>query len=227
MSDMLDAGAESYAFFDVDDTLINVKSMFSFQNYWYSVMPNPEEQDAFASEMGRLRDENAAWEILNRRYYSYFAGRTVPQVADCAEQWFQNLERTVDDLFHTAIIEKLEEHLHKGEVPVFISGSFPAVLIPSARRFGVKHILATTMEVVEGRYTGEILPPQTIGAGKAEAVASFLAKTQVSAQVCYAYGDDISDLPMLEAVGHPFVVSGGRGLEDHARKVGWSVLAPR
>ncbi|WP_020593052.1 HAD family hydrolase [Kiloniella laminariae] len=227
MNDMSDRGAASYAFFDVDDTLINVKSMFSFQDYWYSLVSTPEEQEAFGTEMGRLRAENAPWEILNRRYYSYFAGRSVSQVADCAEQWFLHLERTVEDLFHTAIIEKLGQHQAKGDVPVFVSGSFPAALAPSARRFGVEHILATTMEVTEGRYTGEILPPQTIGAGKAEAVAGFLAKTQVPATACYAYGDDISDLPMLEAVGHPFVVSGGRGLEEHARKVGWPVLSPR
>jgi phosphoserine phosphatase len=82
------------------------------------------------------------------------------------------------------------------------------------------------MEVVDGHYTGVIHPPQTIGQGKADAVRDFLAKMGYAAADCHAYGDDISDLPMLDAVGHPVVVAGGRGLATHAASVGWPVLSP-
>lgn len=91
---------------------------------------------------------------------------------------------------------------------------------------GVRHILATRLEVREGRYTGEILPPQTIGAGKAQAVDTFLRARDCSPEWCYAYGDDVSDLPMLEAVGQPTVVSGGRKLKANARTMGWRVITP-
>jgi phosphoserine phosphatase len=88
-------------------------------------------------------------------------------------------------------------------------------------------MLATRMEVSDGVYTGEILAPQTIGLGKAEAIREFLRGTGARAEDCYAYGDDISDLPMLQEVGYPRVISGGRGLESCARKRGWPVMAPR
>ncbi len=108
-----------------------------------------------------------------------------------------------------------------------MSGSFPAVLAPLAQRLGVDHLLATTLESVGGRYTGEILPPQTIGAGKADAIAAFLRSKEAEAQDSYAYGDDISDLPMLEAVGHPTVVAGDCTLLAHAHRAGWPVLRPK
>ena len=42
---------EGYAFFDVDDTLINVKSMFSFQEFWYAMYGDDAERPAFEEEM--------------------------------------------------------------------------------------------------------------------------------------------------------------------------------
>lgn len=216
----------AYAFFDVDDTLISIKSMFSFQEYWYRMAGDARSQAVFETEMAQLRQQQAPWEDLNRRYYASFAGREVMAVERCASAWYAHVERTTPALYHSAIVAQLRMHQCQAEEPVFVSGSFPALLKPVAARLDVHHILATRLEVVGGRYTGEILPPQTIGQGKATAIAAFLKHTGVPADICHAYGDDISDLPMLNAVGHPAVVRGGRGLEDHAAKVGWRVLSP-
>ncbi|MBL7326039.1 HAD-IB family hydrolase, partial [Escherichia coli] len=42
---------------------------------------------------------------------------------------------------------------------------------------------------------------------------------------CYAYSDSITDLPMLEAVGHASVVNPDRGLRKEASVRGWPVLS--
>lgn len=216
----------AYAFFDVDDTLIDVKSMFSFQDYWYAETGDAEGRRVFLAEMNALRGQDAPWEILNRRYYAHFAGRSVEATRLCAEAWFAALERDRPRLFHAAVVAELLALQDQGVEAVFVSGSFPELLAPSARRLGVRHVLATTMEVKDGRFTGAILPPQTIGEGKAAAVRTFLAGRGASAAACRAYGDDISDAPMLEAVGHPTAVTGGRGLAAYAERRGWRVIAP-
>ena len=41
---------------------------------------------------------------------------------------------------------------------------------------------------------------------------------------CYAYSDSITDLPMLEAVGHPAAVNPDRALRRAARERDWPVL---
>jgi phosphoserine phosphatase len=73
--------------------------------------------------------------------------------------------------------------------------------------------------------TGEIDNPQTIGQGKAEAIASFLQQENGIARNCFGYGDDISDLPMLEAVGNAVAIGDDSELIALASVRGWKRLS--
>jgi hypothetical protein len=42
---------------------------------------------------------------------------------------------------------------------------------------------------------------------------------------CYAYSDSVTDLPMLETVGHPRAVNPDRALRKVARERQWPILA--
>jgi HAD superfamily hydrolase (TIGR01490 family) len=225
---VLKVGGRTYAFFDVDQTLISIKSMFSFQDFWFAATGDDEGREAFWQEMTGLRAAKASRETLNRRYYAHFAGRSVDAVADLANAWFNRLAVTTEGLFHPPVVAALFRHQEHNQDPVLVSGSFPALLSPIAARLGVHHILATSMEVSNGLYTGGILPPQTIGQGKALAIERFLDRAGSPAAGCYAYGDDISDLPMLNAVGCPVVVRGDSvELEALAARRGWPVISPK
>lgn len=216
----------SYVFFDVDDTLISVKSMLSFQDFWYERFSEHQARELYYADLRQHMHENASWEMLNRLYYQHFAGRRVADVEQCGEDWFAHMEEKRPDLFHAIPLAELKRHQAEGREVVFVSGSFPAILKPVARVTQVKHILATSMEIEDECYTGRILAPQTIGAGKAEAIKTFLTSVNGMAEHCFAYGDDISDLPMLQSVGKPTVVRGGRGLEERAKELGWRIISP-
>lgn len=215
---------EAYAFFDVDDTLISLKSMLNFQEFWYQRYPDPEAERRYLDDLRTQLHPGACWASLNRLYYSHFSGRSEAAVIEAGWEWFEQLQSANPVVFHTQVVEELMAHARQGRPAVFVSGSFPALLEPIAKVLGVELILAIKLEVQDGVYTGNILPPQTIGEGKAEAIRQFLADHEVSAEHCFAYGDDLSDLPMLHAVGHPVVVAGGRGLEAQAREFDWRVI---
>lgn len=216
----------AYAFFDVDGTLISLKSMLSFQDYWYATAEdNPRPRVRFEAEMAGLRRMGATREEMNRRYYAHFAGRPVEAVRRAAVRWFDHILRATDDLFHVRVVSRLLSHHAEGMEPVFVSGSFPAILEPIAERLGVGRILATDLEEADGVYTGAVRA-QTIGEGKVAAMARLLEAQAADPAACRAYGDDLSDLPMLQAVGGPAAVRGDHRLETHARRVGWEVLAP-
>jgi len=217
---------ESVAFFDVDDTLISVKSMLSFQDFWYEQTGDAEGQNAYRRDLEKHWHPDASWAFLNRLYYRHFAGRSEREVNELGVEWLARARAESASFYHPRPLEELRAHQREGRAVVFVSGSFPALLQPIARELGVEHVLATQLEVAEGCYTGEILPPQTIGEGKVTAIRTFLDAHGLAADQCYAYGDDISDFPMLEAVGRPTVVTGGRDLEARARSLGWRTIAP-
>ena len=62
--------------------------------------------------------------------------------------------------------------------------------------------IATRMVVEDGRYTGGI-EYYAYGPTKAEAVRDLAASHGYDLSSSFAYSDSFTDLPMLEAVGHP------------------------
>lgn len=219
----------SFAFFDVDDTLIRIKSMFDFFPFWCDRQGQPDQLPPFLAAFAEAAARGQPREDLNRLYYRFFAGVPEARLIEVGQLW-------ADDRFGPSepapaalvapVVDRLRAHQAQGVTPVFVSGSMPALLAPLGRRLGVGHWLCTRQEVDDhGILTGRILPPQTIGAGKAAAMGSFLAARGVSAGDCFAYGDDLSDAPMLDLVGHPLAVIGSPALADLARRRGWPTLA--
>ncbi|WP_020207658.1 HAD family hydrolase [Gilvimarinus chinensis] len=213
------------AFFDVDDTVIAVKSMLSFQDLWYSRHHDPLAEQRYRDDLAGIKKDNACWATLNRKYYSHFAGRSVDEVKSLAYEWYL-LQSKDKRFYHSHVISLLRQHQSLGHTCVFVSGSFQELLEPIAKELNVEHVLAIELETDNGRYTGRIIPPQTIGEGKVLAIEEFLAQHLICASNCYAYGDDISDFPMLEYVGKPNVIAGGRSLEEKARRLGWPIILP-
>jgi HAD superfamily hydrolase (TIGR01490 family) len=215
----------SYAFFDVDETLISIKSMFSFIDIYFSKNPNPSLEKSFHNDIKTLITNNTDRSAVNARYYSYFQHFSVSSVNDACRIWFE-LHVSDPSFYHPHVVERLKQHQSLGVPCVFVSGSFTALLKAIAKDLNVEHILCINLEVDELMYTGRIIPPQTIGNGKAKAVSAFLSRQGGDPSQCFAYGDDISDSSMLELVGFPCAIRGEKRLEEYAHRSGWEIINP-
>ncbi|MDO9174895.1 MAG: haloacid dehalogenase-like hydrolase, partial [Actinomycetota bacterium] len=60
--------------------------------------------------------------------------------------------------------------------------------------------------------------------GKVEAIEQLARWEGLDLDQCWAYSDSASDLPMLEAVGHPVAVNPDARLERVAGQRGWPVV---
>jgi hypothetical protein len=83
-------------------------------------------------------------------------------------------------------------------------------------------VIATRARIVDGRYTGE-LEFYAYGAAKADAIRSLADRIGIDLEGSYAYTDSITDLPMLEAVGHPVAVNPDRDLRREAEARSWDI----
>lgn len=216
-----------YAFFDVDETLIGIKSMFSFRDFYLRWTLGVEQGAAAQKHAQTQVQEQVARGLerteINRLFWESFRGFEQTDVQQAAYAWHQQV-RQKPGYFIQQAVAALRQHQQEGTEPVFVSGSCIDILMPLAIELGVKTLLTNRLEVEQGRFTGKLLPPQTIGAGKRQAMVDFLEESDALACDCYAYGDHLSDLPLLETVGHPRVVAGNTDLVSVARHRGWPVL---
>jgi phosphoserine phosphatase len=146
-----------------------------------------------------------------------FRGDTPEQLAEMGE-WV--VENELWPQRREAVIAELEAHRRGGSRLVLASGSYLPVLEAFARRIGAEAI-AAGFEMSDGRATGRLSGPMTVGPLKAECLRTALNGDTLVA----AYGDTAADIPMLEMSAAPVAVAPDEQLAAAAGARGWRVIA--
>lgn len=118
----------------------------------------------------------------------------------------------------------LEVHRHAGRSTYIVSASPEELVVPLAASLGMSGGIGTIAEVEDGMYTGALSGPFCYGQGKVQAISELARWEGYDLAQCYAYSDSASDLPMLEAVGHPVAVNPDSRLERVAHQRGWPIV---
>jgi HAD superfamily hydrolase (TIGR01490 family) len=120
------------------------------------------------------------------------------------------------------MLDEVHAHQDAGRATFIVSAAGNGVVEPLAAVLGMDGGIGTRYEVdSEGAFTGRFEGPFVYGPGKVEAMEAFAADHGIDLDASYAYSDSLSDLPMLEAVGHPVVVNPDPALAEIARREGW------
>jgi len=216
--------ATSAAFFDLDKTIIAKSSTLAFGKPFYqsglinrrTVLRSAYAQFVFAlagadeDQMNRMRsfitDMCIGWDVA--------------QVRDVVAETLHDI---IDPLVYDEAVGLIERHKEHGREVVIVSSSGAEVVEPIGAMVGADEVIATQMVVKDGKYTGDIAR-YVYGVGKGEAIREFAEKRGYALADCYAYSDSITDLPMLDEVGHAVVVNPDRALRKAAVERGWPVL---
>ena len=114
-------------------------------------------------------------------------------------------------------------HRERGERVYIVSATLQEIVDAIAADLGFDGALGTVCEVRDGRYTGRA----AAGAarrGEGRLRADLAEREGLDLAECTAYSDSHTDLPFLEAVGHPVAVNPDRELRRIAAERGWPVL---
>lgn len=211
------------AFFDLDKTIIAKSSMLAFSGALRAeglINRKAMLRSAYAQLLVRPGGGDAeSVERMRDHITSLCAGWDVDQVRAIIRE---TLHDSVDPIVYSEAKELIAEHVASGHDVVVISASGEEFVAPIARMLGAAHSVGTRMVVVDGRYTGEI-EYYCYGEQKAAALADLAHRNGYRLADCYAYTDSTTDLPMLEAVGHPCVVNPSRALRKLAGERSWEV----
>jgi HAD superfamily hydrolase (TIGR01490 family) len=212
------------AFFDLDKTIIATSSTLALGRAFYDaglISRRDVVKGAYARavyhlggvdevRMDRIRDD------LSRTV----AGWDAAQVREIIAAALSDL---IDPLVYSEAATLIDEHRAAGHAVVIVSSSGDQVVAPIGALLGADHVVATRMVVESGTYTGE-LDFYAFGPFKAEAMHELAEQQGWDLAHCFAYTDSHTDLPMLEAVGHPVAVNPDRALRREAAERGWPTL---
>lgn len=219
--------APSAAFFDLDRTLISGSSAFVLGIAAWRGKLVPTHQfvrDAFSAlnfVLSGASDETSIG-VRDRILGAVKGVRVDDLVALNADIVPKLMERVRPESMRL-----IEQHRDAGRHTYIVSASPIELVEPLAKALGMTAGIGTRSIITDGVYTGELDGPFCYGPGKVDAIEAVAAAEQLDLDRCWAYSDSASDLPMLEAVGHPVAVNPDAKLERVAADLGWPVVVFR
>ena len=224
MSDSADEARPAAAFFDLDKTIIATSSATAFSRPFLAgglLTRRAILRSAYAQLLYLVGGADAGQtERLRAQLSRTVTGWEVAQVTEIVER---TLHESIDAAVYAEAVALIEEHHAAGRDVVIVSASGSDVVRPIAALLGADQVIASHMQVVDGRYTGEI-DFYAYGENKAVAIRALADRLGYDLDASYAYSDSITDAPMLAVVGHAFAVNPDRGLRRMAAEEGWAVL---
>ncbi len=215
------------ALFDLDNTLLSGDSDYEWAQ--------------FLVERGVL--ERAQYQTKNDRFFLQYREGWLDideflefQLAPLArhsreelDEWHGEFMRTrIGPMIRAKGIDLVQRHSRHGDLCAIVTSTSAFITAPIARAFGVEHLLATELEVENGRFTGKPSGTPCFREGKVTCLAKWLSErgqTLASFSASWFYSDSHNDLPLLERVTHPVAVDPDEILLREASARGWQIIS--
>jgi HAD superfamily hydrolase (TIGR01490 family) len=213
------------AFFDIDGTLLARNSATLYMNH--------------LRRTGQARRRDVAWTLYYLARYKlglldlestlaesmrFVTGKDERALRDDCREWY---ERDVRRYLYPQMAALVEAHREAGHLPAIATSATRYLAEPLAAELGIGHFLVTQLVVHDGIFTGEAVRPVCYGAGKVHWARTLAAREGIDLAQSYFYTDSVTDLPLLEAVGHPRIVHPDPPLRRLAQRRAWPILRPR
>ena len=209
------------AFFDMDKTLLadNSGSLYMKYRYQRGEISGFDLLKGFGAylqyKMGILDIRN--W---TKTMMVQFRGQSEAELEQEAIKW---VEEMVVQTIYPEAEERVRYHQEQGHVVAIVSGATRFVVRPIAQRLGIEHMLFTRLEVEQGHFTGRVIEPICFEEGKIYWLQQFIEEHGVDLAKSWFYTDSITDLPLMDIVGHPVAVNPDPFLYRTAVRRRWPV----
>lgn len=218
-------GAREAAFFDLDKTVLTRSSVLAFGREMH--------RDGLLGTVTLLRGlyaqmvyalsgaDQERMEQMRSALLDLVKGWELDRVKRIVRE---TLEDVIDPLVYGEALELLDRHRAAGRDLWLVSSSGQEIVRPIAEHLDVPDVIASRSRIDDdGRFTGE-LDFYSYGPHKATAIRQVAEVRGYDLSRCYAYSDSITDLPMLQTVGHPVAVNPDRQLRASAQMRGWKIV---
>jgi HAD superfamily hydrolase (TIGR01490 family) len=215
-------GENAIAVFDLEGTILGTNVVDTY--LWIRLASSPRGE--WSSRVWKLAKDMPSLLAAERRdrgeflrkFYRRYDGAPVEEVARRAREAFNDLilPRAFSDG-----LRRVREHRAAGHKVVFLTGALDFTVAPLSELADV--VASAKLRSEDGRYTGELEEVPYAGDARASFLRRLARQMGADLSASYAYGDSLSDLPMLETVGHPVAVNPDPRLRRIARDRRWAI----
>jgi HAD superfamily hydrolase (TIGR01490 family) len=156
-------------------------------------------------------------------YVGTLAGRTAREWEPLRQEF---LVSVIVPRIGRAALDLVAQHLDAGDLVVMTTATNRFITELTARHFGIAHLIATELQILDSRFTGRTIGTLNMREGKVTRLHDWLASVGHAFDdfESTAYSDSINDLPLLQAVDRAVAVDPDARLQAAAQAQGWSIL---
>ncbi|MCH7707893.1 MAG: HAD family hydrolase [Myxococcales bacterium] len=209
------------AFFDMDKTLIAENSGSLYMRYRYS-RGEISGMELLKGLGAYIQYKVGMLDIRNwtKNMMLQFKDSNALELENQARDWFDEL---VAPTIYPEAEELVRKHQAQDHIVVIVSGATKFVVQPLAERLKIEHMLYTRLEVEGGVFTGRVIEPICFEEGKIYWLQQFIDEHDIDLAKSWFYTDSITDMPLMDIVGHPVAVNPDPLLYRTAVKRRWPV----
>jgi len=214
------------AFFDLDKTVIAKSSLVALGPEFHA--------------RGMLRRRTLAWGVISQMLFLRFGAdeekltKIRESVLKVTKGWdadeirelvAESITELIEPLIYAEALELIDHHLSQGDEVWLVSMSPTEIVEPFAELLGITGAIASKAKIdAQGKFTGE-MEFFAQGENKAVAIRELAQQRGIDLAESFSYSDSVTDIPMLEVVGHAFAVNPDKELSKTAHEKEWPILS--
>lgn len=213
--------------FDLDHTLLPLDSDYQWADFLARSGRAGDPAEALRRN-DELMDRYNAGNLTAEETYDFMLGLLARADINELQEWHAAYMDAVITPAITPIARDLvNKHIAQGDLCAIVTATNEFVTTPITRAFGIEHLVATTPEMIDNRYTGKVRGIPSYQEGKITRVHEWLSTLGLQFDdfaETWFYSDSINDLPLMEQVSHPIATNPSPALRAVALERGWPVL---
>ncbi|MEK6797207.1 MAG: HAD-IB family hydrolase [Spirochaetota bacterium] len=207
--------------FDLDNTITHIDTIIPFLSFYAKRRPAriPRIIGAVLASLLAV-PRIISNERMKRIMSSIFRGENADDLASLGEDF----ALTVKPLYLPDALAAIARHRAKGHILVLVSASYEFYLTHIARDLGFDHVIGSVLWRHGNTITGTLYGKNCRGNEKVLRLRTERFMTGIDLARSYAYGDSVTDAPMLSLVKNGIAVNPGTALTRLAASNGYSIV---
>ncbi|MGB7180557.1 MAG: HAD family hydrolase [Burkholderiaceae bacterium] len=214
------------ALFDLDNTLIPVDSDHTWSEFLASI--GVIDGEAHNRRNDDFYEQYKAGVLVIEEFLKFQLAPLAAHPRTELDAWHQRfMTQAITPNLHPAAHALVQQHQNAGDLCAIVTATNEFITRPIAHAFGIEHLLAIELEVVDGQFTGRHSGVPSFREGKITRTRQWLAglghKLEDFDQSWF-YSDSINDLPLMELVSNPVATNPDPKLAEIASARNWPVV---